>query len=111
MNPPSSARSRTRYIAVDQAQPGMLLAQPVRESHMLAILPAGTFLTEENIRQLRVHGAEILAIAKEDTRTPEEIAVHARDAARDVLRLFRNADITDPPMAALFNSVLTYRSV
>jgi hypothetical protein len=101
---------RTRFLAVELAEPGMVLAKAVTNQHMHTLLPAATLLSEENIRQLRAHGAEFLTVSSPDHRTPEEVAAQARDAAHNVRAVFRNADLTEPAMAALFNCVLAYRS-
>ena len=100
---------RTRFLAVELAAPGMVLSKAAKNQHMHTLLAAGTLLNDENIRQLRVHGVEFITVGSPDHRTPKEVATQARDAAHGVRAVFRDADVTQPAMAALFNSVLAYR--
>ena len=101
---------RTRFLAVELAAPGMVLSKAAKTQHMHTLLAAGALLNDENIRQLRAHGAEFLTVGSPDRRTPEEVATQARDAAHGVRAVFRDADVTQPATAALFNCVLAYRS-
>lgn len=73
-------------------------------------LPAGTELTENNIRQMAIHHAEFICLAEPDTRSDEAIADDAAAAAARVLHIFEGADLSRPALAALFDRVLAYRS-
>jgi hypothetical protein len=88
----------------------MLLGEGVKDAYQLSLLPPGSTLTAENIHQLQAHMVEFICISYEDTRTAEEIAAHSADAARQVMEIFGQADLSQPVMAALFNQVLMYRS-
>ena len=101
---------RTRFLAVELAAPGMVLSKAAKTQHMHTLLAAGALLNDENIRQLRVHGVEFITVGSPDHRTPKEVATQARDAAHGVRAVFRDADVTQPATAALFNCVLAYRS-
>ena len=72
--------------------------------------PAGSVLTEENLQQLLSHRVEFIHVSVVDERSDEEIAVEAATAARSVMEIFADADLSQPTMAALFDQVLMYRS-
>lgn len=106
-------RIRQRYLPIEEAKEGMLLASEanaVRGGAHSFSLPAGHTLTEENLSQLRMHQVELLFVQVEDTRSAEQIAVDSAMAARRVIRIFDGADFSDPNMAALFEQVLRFRS-
>lgn len=104
---------RLRYLPFDEIEVGMVVGHPVNlsERNILRLhLPAGHVLTEGNLRQLYANGAEFVCIALPETRSDEEIAADAATSARRTLRIFQDADLGEPTMAALFDSVLGYRS-
>lgn len=104
---------RLRYLPFDEIEAGMVVGQPVNitDRNILRLhLPAGHLLTEGNLRQLYANGAEFICIALPETRSDEQIAGDAAAAARRTLRIFEDADISEPNMAALFDRVLGYRS-
>ena len=103
-------RKRTLYQPIEQAHAGMELALPVTDRYHMTLLPAGSHLTEENLAQLLAHEVELVCIAVEDTRSAEEIGLHAAHSARQVLEVFESADLDQPALAALFNQVIIYRS-
>lgn len=103
-------RTRTRYLPIESASVGMVLAEPVRDEYQRILQPGGSNLTAENIQQLQAHGVEFICVRYTDTRPPEEIAVHSAATARQVMDIFSLADLSNPVMAALFNQVLMYRS-
>jgi hypothetical protein len=92
----------------------MVLGQPVKVVNngvLRLCLSAGTMLTDDTLQQLKAHRAEYLFIDEPDTRSDEEVALNAASMARRVMEIFSGADLSDPNMAALFDRVLTYRSV
>jgi hypothetical protein len=106
-------RTRPRYLPLIEAETGMVLGTPVhiaRQGQHRYSLPAGHRLTEDNLRQLAAHHAEFIYIAEPDSRSDEEVAVDAANAAHRVLNIFSGADLADPTLAALFDQVLAYRS-
>jgi hypothetical protein len=103
-------QTRTRYLPIENASAGMLLAEAVKDIFQRVLLPSGSTLTPENLQQLQAHTVEFICVSYEDTRSPEEIAVHSAATARSVMAIFASADLSRPVMAALFNQVLTYRS-
>ena len=106
-------RTRPRYLALIEAEAGMVLGAPVsvvNNGILRFSLPDGHTLTEDNLRQLAAHHAEFIFIAEPDTRPDEQIAVDAAMAARRVMQIFSGADLSDPTTVALFDQVLGYRS-
>jgi len=103
-------RTRTRYLPIESATEGMVLAGGVKDRYQRTLLPAGSTLTLENLQQLQAHEVEFVCVTYVDTRTPEEIATHAATTAHNVMDIFARADMSEPVMAALFNQVLIYRS-
>ena len=107
-------RTRVRYLALIGAKPGMVLGTPVavvKHRILRYSLPAVHTLSREDLRQLAEQGAEFISIAEPETRADQEIAEDAAQAARSVLDIFADADLTEPTMAALFDQVLAYRSL
>lgn len=106
-------RYRYQYLSTQTVQPGMVLgsaANAVVGGGVSFSLPAGHVLTEDNIRQLQVHKVEFIFTVCEDDRSDAQVAEDAAQAAARVLRVFSDADLSDPCMAALFDQVLAYRS-
>lgn len=106
-------RYRYQYLSTKLARPGIALgaaADAVVGGAVSFSLPAGHVLTEENIRQLQTHKVEFIFVGCEDTRSDEQIAEDAAQAAARVMRVFADADLTEPCMAALFDQVLSFRS-
>lgn len=106
-------RTRPRYITLIEAEAGTVLGASVsvvNHGVLCYSLPAGHTLTSDNLRQLGVHRAEFVFVAEPDTRSDEQVAVDAAQAAQSVMNIFAGADLSDPTMSALFNQVLAYRS-
>ena len=109
-------RTRPRYLPVIEAEEGMVLGSPVKivdpyRGVLRLCLSAGTVLTDDTLQQLRAHRAEYIFIDEPDRRSDEKIALDAAADAHRVMEIFSGADLSDPNMAALFDRVLTYRSV
>lgn len=106
-------RTRPRYVALIEAEAGMVLGAPVNvvdHGVLCYSLPAGHTLTSDNLRQLGIHRAEFVFVAELDTRSDEQVAVDAAQAAHSVMGIFVGADLSDPTMSALFKQVLAYQS-
>lgn len=106
-------KTRRRYLPFNEVLAGMILSEPIRlvERQVLRFsLPAGHELTEGNLRQLAIHGAEYLCIDLPDWRSDEEVAAQAALTATKVMRIFKGADLSSPALAGLFERVLAYRS-
>ncbi|HRK38783.1 MAG TPA: hypothetical protein PK347_10365 [Burkholderiaceae bacterium] len=106
-------RIRQRFIPVEEACVGMVLgvaANAVERGLLSLTLPASHVLTEASLGQLVAHHAEFIQIEYPDQRTDEAVADDVAVAARRVLEIFEDADLTEPTLAALFEQVLAYRS-
>lgn len=103
-------RTRTRYVPIENASEGMVLVKAAKDSYLRTLLPERATLTDENIHQLMAHHVEFICVSQPETRSAEQIAVDAAVSARQVLKVFERADLSDPVMAALFNQTLMYRS-
>ena len=103
-------RTRTRYLPIEAAEEGMLLAESVKDRYQRSLLPTGVELTVDNIAQLAARQVEFVCICTTETRTSEQISVDTATTAHRMLAIFESADLTQPVMAALFNQVFLYRS-
>ncbi len=106
-------RRRTHYLPLTEVAAGMILATPVQavvSGQLRFRLPAAHALTADNLRQLAAHRVEFVFVDLPDDRSDQEVAVDAALAARRTMEIFNGADLSDPPMAALFDQILTYRS-
>lgn len=56
---------RQLRVDIDDAQSGMRLAQPVPDGHGGTLLPAGTVITDDQLRSLGRRGIEWLTIINE----------------------------------------------
>lgn len=106
-------RTRRSFIPIVQAQVGMVLGKPVgivERGYLSLTLPVGHALTDENLHQLSACHAEFIGIELTDTRSDEQVAIDAAQAAHRVLQIFEGANLSDANMAVFFDQILTYRS-
>jgi hypothetical protein len=106
-------RTRHHFIPIDDAQVGMVLSQPasvVDHGFLNLTLPAGHTLTQENLNQLIAHHAEFIFIDRSDSRSDQEVALDAAEAARRIMQIFSGVDLSEPNMMAFFDQILAYRS-
>ena len=106
-------RTRTRYIPIFEAEPGMVLGESLMVSVRGIVrlsIAAGHVLTEDLLQQLLAHRTEFIYIAESDDRSDEQVAVDAAMSARRTMEIFDGADLSNPTMTTLFNQVLVYRS-
>jgi HD-GYP domain-containing protein (c-di-GMP phosphodiesterase class II) len=75
----SSQMLKTRFIQIDDAQVGQILAKDA-EAGFTTLLAAGTILTEERIKQLKARGVEQITITEQ---LPDDAAAQADLAAAD----------------------------
>jgi hypothetical protein len=102
---------RPTFIATFEAQPGMRLARPISKvfNHRLFQLPAGTEITEENLRQMAVRGVHCLVIEEADPRSEAQREQDRAKIEAETQRIFSEADLTRPAIAGLYAAVLDYR--
>lgn len=71
------------------ATPGQRLALPVRRADGEVLLPAGTELEVDHLRNLIQRGIDCIYVAQEETRDAEQIERDIAAAAARVAHLFR----------------------
>ncbi len=106
-------RTRTHYIPIFEAEPGMVLGAPVAvavHGILRFSLPSGHELTRDNLHQLTAHRAEFIFISRPDHRPDEQVAEDAAKDAHRALEIFGGADLQDPTTAKLFDQILAFRS-
>ncbi|MDA1274688.1 MAG: hypothetical protein O2960_11650 [Verrucomicrobia bacterium] len=60
-------------ISLDQAQPGMIIAEPILDSGGQVLILGGEVLSDRLIRRLIVRGAKEIAIQGEEPEAPPEV--------------------------------------
>lgn len=104
--------SRIRYLSLNDAQPGMVLARPLVTSDrgwLEERLPAGQVLNEALLDKLRRGHTEAVCIDEEDLRTDDERAAQAQALAERLGHIFRHADRDHAPTNALKEALLAHR--
>lgn len=105
--------TRTRHLAPQDLQPGMVLAQAltlVEHGIVTYTLPAGHVLTQENQQQLASHHAVCVQVEQEDQRTEAQREADALRQAGRLKMIFRHADLGAPESQALIQALLVHRS-
>ena len=106
-------KTRRQYIPVTEVEPGMVLGETVQvvERGLLSmVLPPGHPLTPDNVNQLNAHHAEFICIDQPDDRSDEQIALDTEQAAHRVQEIFKDCNMDDPTLLALFDKVMAYRN-
>ena len=106
-------KTRHQYIPVTDIKPGMVLGETVQvaERGLLSmVLPVGHPLTADNINQLNSHHAEFICIDQPDERSDEQIALDTAQATQRVQEIFKECNLDDPNLLALFDQVMAYRT-
>lgn len=104
--------TRLRYLPIADAVEGMVLGAPlVLSEHGINTfsLPVGHALTESNIRQMNVRHAEFVCIQIPDERTLEERDAEWAASETRLRYIFRSADLKNPVMSRLYETVLAFR--
>lgn len=105
--------TRTRYLALSDLTPGMVLAQPltlVEHEVVTYSLPAGHVLTEENLHQLASHHSVGALVQQEIDRTDAQHLAHIQRQSARLQMIFRHADLSVPQTQALVAVLLAHRS-
>jgi len=94
---------RSYQITLDEAIPGMILADDLLDQHGKVLLPAGSTLTETSLVSLGRRGVDMLPILREESTEPDneaDLEKHRRrlgvlfrkhtedDMATEILRQF-----------------------
>jgi hypothetical protein len=113
----STARELSVELALEQAQPGMVLAAPLLDAHGATLLPAGAALTEATLAGLGRRGVERCVVVQEagdagGAPSAADLAERARQRelrqAR-LLQLFRHQSGNEGG-AALLRLLADYRN-
>jgi hypothetical protein len=105
--------TRTRYLALSDLAPGMVLAQPLTQVEHEVVtytLPAGHVLTDENLHQLASHHAVGALVLQEIDRSDAQHLAHIQRQSARLQMIFRHADLTVPQTQALVAVLLAHRS-
>lgn len=100
------------WVLVDQAKPGMALAEPVKDRMGRLLIPAGAELSERHVNALSAWGVEGIEIESDEAPEPEvEISPEIEAAARAELRgVFAHAGVDHPFVEALFDLAVARRA-
>jgi hypothetical protein len=80
--------NRSKQVDMDDAAPGMVLAEAVLDGQNAVLLPAATELTESMLRSLQRRGIEHVFVV-DDSVSPEEWEAECRRVQARLDRLFR----------------------
>ena len=98
-----------KHVPLDQALPGMVLADALCDSQGKVLLAEGIELTESTLSALRRHGIDALSIVA-GTLSEEELAVRRDHSAARIERLFRKcSEHEDDATAVLLALIRRYR--
>lgn len=89
--------SHHRYMTLDEAEPGMTLADELLDGQGKVLLPAGAVLTESILARLPAHGVSALPIS---VPAPPEPAVDRDAVLQRLAHIFRHVDPYDPQHAS-----------
>lgn len=95
-------------VSVDEAQPGMTLADDLFDDEGQMLLPRGTVLTDTLLASIRKRDIEMIVIAG-TTKTPQEELVEHEQMRLRVLHLFRKLRPEKLADQALFELVIKFR--
>lgn len=96
-----------KQLALDEAQPGMVLSDNVLDAQGQVLLSQGVALTEQTIAALARHDITLVRIEMGEM-TAEEEAIQRAYFAERIERLFRNQD-DSPATATLHRYIRKYR--
>jgi len=100
-----------RTIPIEQATPGMVLAEDLRQNADNILLPRALILSEKHLTSLRRRGVKEISVIAADTTalySPAELQAMREATKLQVQRQFRHAR-QDPTTQALYRTVLEYR--
>lgn len=87
-------------VSLSAVQPGMVLAAPVLGPGGRQLADAGTVITDQHLKVMRVWGIDAVAVVGTD-RVPVSDAI-LQAAQRQVAPLFRGQPVEHPVVRALF---------
>jgi hypothetical protein len=81
--------TRHRQVDTDDAQPGMILSEPVLDAHGTVLLPVATALTDSMLGSLLRRGIDKVFVV-DDTISDEELEAERQRVQVRLDRLFRH---------------------
>ena len=96
-----------RRLSLDEASPGMVLAEPILDMHGGMLLPGATVLTEAMLASLGKIGVGSILVDGEPA-TEEELQVEQERIRSRLSRLFRRCS-TEGACGALLRAIEDYR--
>lgn len=99
-------------IMLDQAQPGMILEQPVVNTNGRVLLPAGCEINKKHVKAMKMWGILDLCVkgniesneTEADNTAPEKL----KEAQADLAAAFKFANTGTPIMDAIYNEAVAY---
>jgi len=98
-----------KCVLIDEAEPGMVLHDPVNNFNGKVLLPEGVELSEKHLRALRQWGVLEINIVSDDGTENIEISPEAIAAAEDTLKpRFTHTNLEHPLMAEIFKQAVLH---
>lgn len=99
-----------RWIPVEEAKAGMILARPAVKWHKRILtlkVPAGTMLTESELAQFMAHGIECIGVVDESFMDAEAVQRRSQAWERRLEAIFGgNRDSLEPERQSMFDALL-----
>lgn len=99
----------SQILPIDRLQPGMVLAEPIRDRHGNLMLAEGTALTEAHLAALDQRGIASAMVHPERIPPSAEELAELRQAAEDRLRHIFRKTLDLPGNYRLFETILAHR--
>jgi len=101
-------------IMLDQAQPGMILAQPVSNTNGRVLLPAGCEISDKHIKAMKMWGIVDLCVKggdENDNGQTHAVSPEKLEAAKASLaEVFKHANTGTPIMDAIYVAAIAYHA-
>lgn len=101
-------------IMLDQAQPGMILEQPVANTNGRVLLPAGCEINEKHIKAMKMWGIVDLCVkggVESDDSQASAVSPEKLEMAREFLaEAFKHANSGTPIMDAIYAEAIAYHA-
>lgn len=93
-------------IMVDEATPGMVLDEPVKNANGSVLIPADVALSEKHVRALKMWGIVSLSVRSENGGDENSVdPLELEDAKRQIQSRFVLANLDNPAMAEIYKQV------
>lgn len=99
-------------IMLDQAQPGMILEQPVVNTNGRVLLPTGCEINEKHIKAMKMWGIVDLCVKgtteNAETETDDTAPEKLEDAKNNLAEAFKYANTGTPIMDAIYQEAVAF---